>query len=112
MFGILTRPTNGPQTIPRRAASPLDYLLGNVTALVQLAEQLKPVQDQNSIDHRLVVTAMNTIANAERKAGLAVEALKGLPDRRAKNRSRCPAEIHGSVDYKRNTSASRTLHRQ
>lgn len=53
---------------------------GNAEGLVELVDKLKPVADQNTIDHRLLVTAMNTVANAERKAGFTEDALKKLPE--------------------------------
>ncbi len=53
---------------------------GNAGALVELVDKLKPVADQNTIDHRLLVAAMNTVANAERKAGFTEDALKKLPE--------------------------------
>ncbi len=48
-------------------------------ALKQLVENLKPVQDQSTIDHRLIAQGMNTIAQARQRSGLVREHFEALP---------------------------------
>ena len=52
---------------------------GNLQALQELVKALRPIADQSTIDFRQVAAGMNTVANAERKAGFAEESLRQLP---------------------------------
>jgi hypothetical protein len=52
---------------------------GGAAALTQLVEQLRPVADWKTIDHRLVQRGINTIADARKRAGQAGEHLATLP---------------------------------
>ena len=52
---------------------------GNLQALQELVKRLMPIADQSTIDFRQVAAGMNTVANAERKAGFAEESLRQLP---------------------------------
>lgn len=52
---------------------------GNAAALTEMLEKLRPVEDPLTINHRYVQSGINTIANAQRKAGFAKDALEQLP---------------------------------
>lgn len=52
---------------------------GNANALSELTTKLKAVADPNTIDHRQLISAMNTIANARTKSGNAETRFASLP---------------------------------
>ena len=67
------------EAVLKNAQFSLREVEGNVAALDQLLAKIKPTEDRTRIDHRLVQRGMNTLANAERKAGFARDALEQLP---------------------------------
>lgn len=52
---------------------------GRADALAEVVGKVKPIADPNTIDHRLMVTAMNRITDARRRAGQAAERFTTLP---------------------------------
>ena len=64
----------------KNAQFALRDLEGQAAALVQLVEQIKPQENRNLIDRRVVQQGMNTIEVAERRAGEVHNHLDPLPD--------------------------------
>jgi len=52
---------------------------GNAAALAEMADKIKSVTDINTLDYRDITRGMNTIANAQRKAGFVEDTLAQLP---------------------------------